>query len=85
MPKEYPNSGTLFKNDKKTEAKHPDYKGHAEVDGVEYWLSGWIKKAGDKAQNPGSTFLSLSFEPKDKVRAAQSGSTSSKGGDDFPF
>lgn len=54
----YDNSGILFKNDKKN-PKWPDYKGNAQVDGVEYWLSGWIKE-GKKGR-----FLSLSFKAKD--------------------
>ena len=38
------NSGVLFKNDKKENEKHPDYKGNIMVDGNEYWLSAWIKE-----------------------------------------
>lgn len=60
MPK-YDNSGALFKNDKEGgNPKWPDYKGQITVDGVEYWLSAWIKK-GEKG-----TFMSLSVKPKDK-------------------
>lgn len=57
MP-EYDNSGILFKNDKKTQPKHPDYKGNATIDGLEYWLSAWIKD-GKKGK-----FMSLAFEQK---------------------
>ena len=35
----------LFKNDRKESDSHPDYKGSAEVEGVEYWLAAWIKTA----------------------------------------
>ena len=45
----YDNSGILFKNDRKTESKHPDYNGSITVDGVEYWLSAWIKE-GQKSK-----------------------------------
>ena len=38
------NSGVLFKNDKKVNDSHPDYKGSIMVAGVEYWLSSWIKE-----------------------------------------
>lgn len=55
------NSGALFKNDRKTSDNHPDYKGKIMVDGVEYWLSAWIKtpaRGGDK-------FMSLAAQPKE--------------------
>lgn len=37
-----PDSGSLFRNDKKDSDKHPDYKGSALIDGKEYWLSAWV-------------------------------------------
>ena len=56
----YPNSGSISKNDKGDNPKRPDYKGAAEVDGVQYWIAAWVKD-GDKGK-----FLSLSFDPKEK-------------------
>ena len=38
------NSGAIFKNDKKTEDKHPDYTGTINVDGKEKQISLWIKE-----------------------------------------
>lgn len=62
---QYPNSGVLFKNDHKKEPKHPDYKGKAEVDGVEYQLAAWIKDG-----NAGK-FMSLRFQrPGDRRPSA---------------
>jgi hypothetical protein len=52
--------GVLFKNDRKESDSHPDYKGSAEVDGVEYWLAAWIK-TGQKGK-----FMSLSFTEKEE-------------------
>jgi hypothetical protein len=53
-------SGVLFKNDKREKETHPNAKGAALIDGVEYWVSAWTKegKAGK--------FQSLSFERKQK-------------------
>ena len=38
------NSGMLARNDKKETEKHPDFKGSINVDGVEYWLSAWVRE-----------------------------------------
>lgn len=53
------NSGSLFKNDKKTDAKHPDYKGDATINGEQMWVSAWIKEGKN------GKFMSLSFNSKD--------------------
>jgi hypothetical protein len=53
------NSGSIFVNDKGDNPKRPDRKGQAMIGGVEYWVSGWLKKTKD-----GDPFLSLTFEPK---------------------
>lgn len=49
------NRGVLFINDKKENEKQPDWKGRIDIDGTEYWLSGWIKKTKD-----GKSYISLS-------------------------
>ena len=54
------NSGVLFKNDKGDNPKRPDYRGSLNVGGVEYNISGWIRKS----QKTGDSFLSLKIEPK---------------------
>ncbi len=59
------NSGAAFPNDKKTSVRSPDFKGSINVNGAEYWLSVWVKKAGPNAKNPGQKFLSMSVTPKD--------------------
>ena len=53
------NRGVLFKNDRKDSEKHPDYKGNVNVNGVEFWLSAWIKESAK------GKFMSLSIQPKD--------------------
>jgi hypothetical protein len=41
------NRGSIWKNeDRKSSATHPQFKGSAEVNGVEYWVSGWLRKEG---------------------------------------
>lgn len=53
------NSGVLFPNRQKTSDKHPNLKGTALIEGVEYWVSGWVNK--DKKQQK---YISLKFQLK---------------------
>lgn len=55
------NSGAIFVNDKGDNDKRPDRKGSINVEGVDYWISGWIRK--DKQDKP---YMSLKVERKDK-------------------
>lgn len=75
-------SGSLFKNDKKEAESHPDLKGSALIDGVEYWVSGWTK------ERQSGKWISLAFKKKD---APKKESKPAKKGrfddmdDDIPF
>jgi len=55
------NRGTLGKNANKKSDSHPDYSGQLNIDGVDYWLSGWLKES----KKDGSKFFSLAVKPKD--------------------
>ncbi|RAU21101.1 hypothetical protein CU669_15215 [Paramagnetospirillum kuznetsovii] len=57
------NRGTLGKNKRREKDSHPAYTGSINVDGVEYWLSGWVKEKNDEK------FFSLSIKPKDAAPA----------------
>lgn len=66
MSQQYDNnlSGVLFKNDKGDNEKRPDYKGSAEIEGVHYWVSAWIRD-GAKGK-----FMSMKYEKKEQQAAA---------------
>ena len=54
MDKEFDNTnrGAIWRNDKKTTEKHPDVTGSINVEGVDYWLSGWTKAQDATAKAP---------------------------------
>jgi len=77
-------SGALFTAKEKRNANSPDYTGSCEIDGVEYWMSGWKKKA----KSTGKTYLSLAFSPKNEVAHSTNKAESSIKDDfeeDIPF
>jgi hypothetical protein len=74
-----PNSGYLRANDKKTSDKHPNAKGSALIDGVEYWVSAWTNTGDD-----GKRYQSMSFETKDKQAAQGEAAASKPAQDDRP-
>jgi hypothetical protein len=56
------NRGALFRNDDKdpNDDKERDYSGTLDVEGTEYWLSGWVRTS----KKTGKKYLSLSIKPK---------------------
>lgn len=56
------NSGTFSKNDRKQTENHPDIKGQCTINGVDYWLDGWLK------QGQNGSFYSVSFKPKEQQK-----------------
>ncbi len=57
------NSGVLFKNDRKESDNHPDYRGGVTVNGVEYYLSAWIRTS----KKDGGKFMSLALQQKSEA------------------
>lgn len=53
------NKGVLFVEESKKSDKHPDFKGSLNVDGKEYWVSGW-KRMGN-----GKKLISIAIDPKE--------------------
>lgn len=90
-----PNCGTMFKNEDKRSHNSPDYSGPINIEGVNYFISGWIKTAGPTARNPGSKFLSVSVQlstknanpapPGSATGAKFDGNAGDDYDDDIPF
>jgi hypothetical protein len=72
------NRGILTKNQNKSSDKHPDLSGSLNVDGVDYWLSGWTK------EGKSGKFLSLSVKPKD-AKPAKKQQVEDDPNDPIPF
>lgn len=79
------NTGIFSRNERKEQPNHPDFKGAINVEGKEYWLSGWVKEKKDGS----GKFFSLSVKAKDaqnpKQSAASRGESLEDMHDDIPF
>ena len=62
------NSGAFFVNDRKQKETHPDYTGKINVEGNDYYLKGWKKKA-----KSGTNFMSLAVNPVEQKAQATAG------------
>jgi hypothetical protein len=56
------NRGVLFRAKERKSDKHPEYSGSVNIEGVEYWLDGWVK------DGKSGKFFSLSVKPKDAAK-----------------
>ena len=82
------NTGTLGRNTERKSDKHPEYTGSLNVGGVEYWLSGWVRVAGESSKRAGEKFISMKLEPKEQQPAAparQAPAPQADLTDDVPF
>jgi hypothetical protein len=52
------NSGSLFANNRKEKDSHPSHTGICNIDGIDYYISAWVKEGN------GKRFFSLSFKLK---------------------
>jgi hypothetical protein len=62
------NRGTIAKNTRKTADTHADITGSINVEGKDYWISGWLRTSGAD----GGKFYSLSVKPKEARAASYS-------------
>lgn len=60
------NTGSLFKNDKRESDTHPQARGSALIDGVEWWVDAWTNTTKD-----GKKYQSLKFKRKEQKQEAR--------------
>lgn len=70
MSQEYDNTnrGAIWRNKKKETDKHSDFIGTLNVEGVEYWVSGWKRKPDANENAPA---LSFSIKRKEEKQAVK--------------
>lgn len=79
--------GALFKNQKKTDERHPDYRGEVTVEGVKYEIGAWLKTSAN-----GLRYMSMKLQlPREQAAPAQAKKSASAATnfddmeDDIPF
>lgn len=83
------NRGVLFKNHKRREGKNdPQMRGNINVEGKEYWLSGWSVNAKGEpyTDKNGDRFISVAVQAKEEridPQAPLTGATEPE--DEIPF
>ena len=75
------NRGRLSRNERKEKETHPDMKGSATINAVDYWISCWTK------ENDRGKWLSLSFEQKDSKprEGGRDQRRNARAGEDIPW
>lgn len=84
MTQEYDNTnrGQIWGNKKKESEKHPDYTGTLNVEGVEYWVSGWKRKEGAHEKAPALSF-SIKRKEEDSKPAQPAKQAAKQSNDNF--
>ena len=75
-----PNSGAIFKNDRKEKETHPDYRGTINVEGKDFEISLWTKEGKN-----GKFFSASIKEPYKKNESVTPASFDKDPKDDLPF
>lgn len=88
MSKDYDNtnSGMLARNKRKEKDTHPEYTGSINADGVEYWMSAWVKVGKPGSKLDGEKYFSIAITRKDAPPGNSKGMPDlSEKFDDLPF
>lgn len=56
------NRGSIWGNDRKEKPEHPDFRGHALIDGKAFWVAAWKRKAGANPKAPALSFSVTEME-----------------------
>lgn len=75
-----PNTGSIFKNDRKEKENQPDYRGTINVNGKDWSIALWVKD-GKK----GKFFSASISEPQTRIGTTKEEKTFTKDDNEMPF
>lgn len=79
------NRGIFSRNEKRTKDTQAEFTGTGNLDGVEFWINGWVKEKKDGS----GKFFSLSFKRKEQLHVplehSEPKSLAQELDDDIPF
>ena len=75
-------TGIISRNDRKEKDTHPDFKGNATINGVDYWIDAYVQERKDGS---GRKFFKLKFKAKDQQATGSAKPRAVIEEDDVPF
>ena len=73
--------GVLFRNEQKKSDTYPDYNGSSTINGIEYWINGWV----NQSKSTGKPYLKIVFKEKEQKQNVLETTNSHEFNDEIPF
>ena len=67
------NRGSIWRNDRKQSPTHADFAGSINIEGVDYWLNGWLRKENANPKAPSMTFSVTRKEKQPESKPSNDG------------
>ena len=61
------NSGIMYRNENRKTDKHPEFTGSINVNGEDFWLSGWVNEGKPGGKFEGKRYFSIKLNPKEQL------------------
>ena len=60
------NSGIMYRVDDRKSERHPEFTGSVNVNGEDFWLSGWVNDGKPGGKMEGKKYFSIKLSPKEQ-------------------